>query len=101
MQLTWLNKNIRKNLTKFYQIIVKIDLLFIFFFRNKNEWEKDRRNRLNTTFNLLAERLPQYDPSKPFSKIEILQKTILLIEEIQKKNKELLGGCNTTVLSKY
>ncbi|XP_055708155.1 uncharacterized protein LOC129804649 [Phlebotomus papatasi] len=66
--------------------------------RNK-EWEKDRRDRLNKTFDNLAKKLPQYDPSSPFSKIEILQKTITFIEELQTKQKDLLQSeCDKVLL---
>ncbi|XP_059621595.1 uncharacterized protein LOC132265113 [Phlebotomus argentipes] len=66
--------------------------------RNK-EWEKDRRDRLNKTFDSLARKLPQYDPSSPFSKIEILQRTISFIEELQKKQKDLLlSECDKVLL---
>uniref|UniRef100_A0A1B0CA58 BHLH domain-containing protein n=1 Tax=Lutzomyia longipalpis TaxID=7200 RepID=A0A1B0CA58_LUTLO len=66
--------------------------------RNR-EWEKDRRDRLNKTFDSLAKKLPQYDPSSPFSKIEILQKTIAFIEELQEKQNELmLSACDKVLL---
>lgn len=36
--------------------------------------------------------LPEYNPSKPFSKVEILQRSILLLENLQNKNKDLVSG---------
>lgn len=55
--------------------------------RNK-EWEKERRDRLNKTFNELAELLPQHNPSAPApSKIEILQNSIKLILELLERLK--------------
>ncbi|GLH08726.1 Uncharacterized protein GBIM_13913 [Gryllus bimaculatus] len=56
------------------------------------EWERDRRERLNETFNLLSTLLPSYDPSITRSKIEILQKAVAYISDLQKENKELVKG---------
>lgn len=77
---------------------------FEYCFRKPQEksksWEKLRRERLNKTFDILAALLPQYDTSKPFSKIEILQRSIVLIEDLQKEKKDLLAGNNKELLSK-
>lgn len=73
--------------------------MFNEFIRKNKEWEKDRRNRLNTAFETLAKLLPKYDPSAPFSKIEILQRSILYVEELQKKYKEILAGNDKILFS--
>ncbi|GAB0088107.1 hypothetical protein DMENIID0001_024870 [Sergentomyia squamirostris] len=66
--------------------------------RNK-EWEKDRRDRLNKTFDNLAKKLPSFCETSPFSKIEILQKAIVFIESLQKKQNELLQSkCHKVLL---
>lgn len=57
--------------------------------RRNKAWEKDRRDRLNQTFNDLAKLLPDHDPKSPFSKIEILQKSVALIDELNRKLKAL------------
>lgn len=57
--------------------------LFNFPCRKNRTWEKDRRERLNHTFERLAKLLPDYEPKVTFSKIEILQKTIDYIEKLR------------------
>ncbi|KAJ6645242.1 hypothetical protein Bhyg_00446 [Pseudolycoriella hygida] len=59
---------------------------------NNRAWEKERRDRLNKSFDILAKFLPNYEDSVPFSKIEIIQKSILLIKELQLKLKEALAS---------
>lgn len=45
--------------------------------------------------------LPQYEPSSPFSKIEILQKAIAYIEELKAKLKEFLADKDQSLLEKF
>lgn len=56
---------------------------------------------MNKSFDILAKFLPNYDDTVPFSKIEIIQKSILLIKELQQKLKELLAENHKDILSKY
>ncbi|XP_055325067.1 mucin-3A-like [Sitodiplosis mosellana] len=60
-------------------------------------WEKDRRDRLNTTFEKLAKLLPEYRPKVTFSKIEILHKTIVYIEDLRKKLRDVLSTQNESI----
>lgn len=53
-------------------------------------WEKERRDRLNQTFDSLAKLLPDYEPATQLSKIEILQRTIEHVEKLQDKIKAYL-----------
>lgn len=69
--------------------------------RQNRTWEKDRRDRLNITFEKLAQLLPEYRPKVNFSKIEILHKTIVYIEDLRKNVKELLSTQNPSILSKF
>ncbi|XP_037048351.1 uncharacterized protein LOC119082808 isoform X2 [Bradysia coprophila] len=66
---------------------------------NNRAWEKERRDRLNKSFDILAKFLPNYDDAAPFSKIEIIQKSILLIKDLQHKLKELLAGSHKDILN--
>lgn len=79
-------------------LIIKIWLLYS---KNK-EWEKERRDRLNKSFDQLAALLPDYDPANAFSKIEIIQKSITLIKDLEVKIKKLLDAdnCENVALSK-
>lgn len=65
-------------------------------------WEKDRRDRLNKAFNNLAKLLPQYTETQKnaLSKIEILQKSILFVEDLQRQIKELIINNNNAVIRK-
>ncbi|GLV38305.1 hypothetical protein CBL_05235 [Carabus blaptoides fortunei] len=56
------------------------------------EWERERRDRLKTCFTALGRLLPCYDPSVVLSKLEILQRAAAYIEELQRKNKDLVLG---------
>lgn len=67
--------------------------------RKNRTWEKERRNRLNNTFDKLAKFLPEYQPKVTFSKIEILQKTIAYVEDLRLKIRELLTGQCPSILS--
>uniref|UniRef100_A0A8D8KCC5 (northern house mosquito) hypothetical protein n=1 Tax=Culex pipiens TaxID=7175 RepID=A0A8D8KCC5_CULPI len=53
-------------------------------------WEKERRDRLNQTFDSLAKLLPDYEATTQLSKIEILQRTIEHVEKLQDKIKAFL-----------
>ncbi|KAJ9582656.1 hypothetical protein L9F63_022995, partial [Diploptera punctata] len=55
-------------------------------------WERDRRERLNASFNNLSTLLPSYDPAGNLSKIEILQKAANYIRELHNEKNELLAG---------
>lgn len=55
------------------------------FCRKNRTWERDRRERLNNTFERLAKLLPDYEAKVTLSKIDILQKTIAYIEELKVK----------------
>ncbi|PNF16483.1 hypothetical protein B7P43_G07793 [Cryptotermes secundus] len=55
-------------------------------------WERDRRERLNVSFNNLSALLPNYDPAATLSKVEILQKAANYIHELQQENHNLLHG---------
>ncbi|KFB49676.1 hypothetical protein ZHAS_00017926 [Anopheles sinensis] len=57
-------------------------------------WEKERRERLNKTFEDLHRLLPDHDPSSTLTKVEILQRAIELIGKLQKKIKDLMQECN-------
>ncbi|XP_031620562.1 putative uncharacterized protein DDB_G0282133 [Contarinia nasturtii] len=61
-------------------------------------WEKDRRDRLNNTFEKLAKLLPEYRPKVTFSKIEILHKTIVYIEDLRRKLRDVLSTQNASIL---
>lgn len=75
-------------------------LISCFRCRKNRTWEKDRRDRLNNTFDKLARLLPEYQPKVTFSKIEILQKTIVYVEDLRLKIRELLAGEYTSILGK-
>lgn len=65
-------------------------IIYELYFSSRNKaWEKDRRDRLNQTFDDLAKLLPKHDPKARLSKIEILQKAIVLIEDLDRKLKAL------------
>lgn len=68
-------------------------------YRQNRAWEKDRRDRLNNTFDKLAELLPEYRPKVNFSKIEILHKSIVYIEDLRKKLRDALSTQNASILS--
>ncbi|XP_058832227.1 mucin-5AC-like [Topomyia yanbarensis] len=53
-------------------------------------WEKERRDRLNQTFDGLSKLLPDYEPATQLSKIEILQRAIEYVEKLQNKIKASL-----------
>uniref|UniRef100_A0A182FW55 Uncharacterized protein n=1 Tax=Anopheles albimanus TaxID=7167 RepID=A0A182FW55_ANOAL len=57
-------------------------------------WEKERRERLNKSFEDLQRLLPDHDPNATLTKIEILQKAIELIGKLQKKIKDLIDECH-------
>uniref|UniRef100_A0A182RGI6 BHLH domain-containing protein n=1 Tax=Anopheles funestus TaxID=62324 RepID=A0A182RGI6_ANOFN len=57
-------------------------------------WEKERRERLNKTFDDLQRLLPDHEPASALSKVEILQRAIELISKLQKKIKVLIEECN-------
>uniref|UniRef100_A0A182JF35 Uncharacterized protein n=1 Tax=Anopheles atroparvus TaxID=41427 RepID=A0A182JF35_ANOAO len=57
-------------------------------------WEKERRERLNKTFEDLHRLLPDHEPSSALTKVEILQQTIEFIGKLQKKIKDLMRECN-------
>ncbi|XP_053681264.1 uncharacterized protein LOC128732122 [Anopheles nili] len=57
-------------------------------------WEKERRERLNKTFEDLQRLLPDNEPTSTLSKVEILQRAIELIGKLQKKIKDLVEVCN-------
>lgn len=83
------------------EIRMSIDFNFIHEnnYRLNRAWEKERRDRLNVTFDKLAKLLPEYQPKINFSKIEILQKSIIYIEDLRTKLKELLSTENSSILS--
>ncbi|KAF5271860.1 hypothetical protein FQA39_LY08000 [Lamprigera yunnana] len=54
------------------------------------EWEKIRRDKLNTGFSCLSKLLPNHDPSLTWSKLYILQRASQYIEELQVKLKNVL-----------
>uniref|UniRef100_A0A182NPD1 BHLH domain-containing protein n=1 Tax=Anopheles dirus TaxID=7168 RepID=A0A182NPD1_9DIPT len=56
-------------------------------------WEKERRERLNKTFEDLQHLLPDHEPASTLSKVEILQRAIELIGKLQKKIKNLVEEC--------
>ncbi|KAK4876475.1 hypothetical protein RN001_012897 [Aquatica leii] len=62
------------------------------------EWEKIRRDKLNSSFTVLSKLLPNHDPSLNWSKLDILQKASQYIEELQVKLKNVLTteGVNKT-----
>ncbi|CAD7089002.1 unnamed protein product [Hermetia illucens] len=64
-------------------------------------WEKDRRDRLNRTFEDLAKLLPQYDPTVTWSKNEIIQKSIAYIKELHEKHEKMLETHDPKALSDY
>lgn len=64
-------------------------------------WEKDRRDRLNKTFDELAKLLPKFDKSVVWSKIEIIQKAITFIEELQKRLEDYLIAKDPELLKEY
>ncbi|XP_019544286.3 uncharacterized protein LOC109414898 [Aedes albopictus] len=53
-------------------------------------WEKERRDRLNQTFDSLCKLLPEYEPATQLSKIEILQRAVEYVEKLQNKIKAFL-----------
>lgn len=67
--------------------------------RRNRTWEKDRRDRLNLTFEQLAQLLPEYRPKLNLSKIEILQKSIDYVQALRGKLKDLLATQNGSMLS--
>lgn len=48
-------------------------------------YEKERRDRLNQTIEELAKLLPTYDPSVPWSKVEVLRKSIEYVKETKER----------------
>ncbi|XP_066996242.2 serine-rich adhesin for platelets [Anabrus simplex] len=65
------------------------------------EWERERRQRLNTCFKHLGTLLPNYDPSVTASKIDVLQKAAAYIQDLEKGNKELVKGGNNKCYCEY
>ncbi|XP_065087173.1 mucin-4-like [Ochlerotatus camptorhynchus] len=63
-------------------------------------WEKERRDRLNQTFDSLSKLLPEYEPATQLSKIEVLQRTIEYVEKLQDKIKAFLEE-RDTLLKKH
>ncbi|XP_041784262.1 mucin-19-like [Anopheles merus] len=57
-------------------------------------WEKERRERLNKTFDDLQRLLPEHEPASTLSKVEILQRAIEHINKLQKKIKTLVEECH-------
>uniref|UniRef100_A0A182K557 BHLH domain-containing protein n=1 Tax=Anopheles christyi TaxID=43041 RepID=A0A182K557_9DIPT len=57
-------------------------------------WEKERRERLNKTFDDLQRLLPEHEPASTLSKVEILQRAIEHINKLQKKIKVLVEESN-------
>uniref|UniRef100_A0A182P1R0 BHLH domain-containing protein n=1 Tax=Anopheles epiroticus TaxID=199890 RepID=A0A182P1R0_9DIPT len=57
-------------------------------------WEKERRERLNKTFEDLQRLLPDHEPASTLSKVEILQRAIEHINKLQKKIKMLVEECS-------
>ncbi|XP_055903744.1 mucin-4-like [Eupeodes corollae] len=64
-------------------------------------WEKDRRDRLNKTFDELAKLLPKFDPSVVWSKIEIIQKAIAFIGDLHKRLEDYLTAKDPELLKEY
>ncbi|XP_071446344.1 serine-rich adhesin for platelets-like [Hetaerina americana] len=59
------------------------------------EWERERRERLNVSFNDLGSLLPNHDPAISTSKVDILQKSAAYIRDLKKENSDLLlSGAN-------
>uniref|UniRef100_A0A182R151 BHLH domain-containing protein n=1 Tax=Anopheles farauti TaxID=69004 RepID=A0A182R151_9DIPT len=52
-------------------------------------WEKERRERLNKTFEDLQRLLPDHEPASTLSKVEILQRAIELIEHVKELDQRL------------
>lgn len=55
------------------------------FTRKNRTWEKERRERLNITFDCLAKLLPDYKSKVTFSKIDTLQRAIAHIEDLKQR----------------
>ncbi|XP_056648782.1 putative uncharacterized protein DDB_G0282133 [Diorhabda sublineata] len=51
----------------------------------RNNWEKERRERFNRTFDELAKILPSYNPSVTINRINILKEAITTISEFKKE----------------
>lgn len=64
-------------------------------------WEKDRRDRLNKTFDELAKLLPKFDQSVIWSKIEIIQKAITFITDLNKRLEDYLEAKDPELLKEY
>jgi hypothetical protein len=64
-------------------------------------WERDRRERLNVSFNNLSLLLPNYDPATTLSKVEILQKAANYICDLQQENRNFLNGSSDEFACKY
>lgn len=62
----------------------------MFHVRQNRIWEKERRDRLNQTFDSLSKLLPEYEPATQLSKIEILQRAVEYVEKLQNKIKAFL-----------
>jgi hypothetical protein len=64
------------------------------YFSKSREWERERRERLNNSFNDLSKILPTSDNKAITKKMEILQKATTFIKALQEENAELLesGG---------
>lgn len=55
-------------------------------------WEKDRRDRVSDCFDKLREVLPNYDPSKKVSRIDVLIVAASTIKDLDEKLKNLIGS---------
>ncbi|KAG8222423.1 hypothetical protein J437_LFUL008420 [Ladona fulva] len=64
------------------------------------EWERERRERLNVSFNDLGSLLPNHDPAVVTSKVDILQKSAAYIRDLKKENSDLLLGCANKIQTK-
>ena len=74
---------------------------FICFCRKNKAWEKDRRDRLNKSFDELAKLLPKFDKSIVWSKIEIIQKAIAFIADLHKRLEDYLTAKDPELLSEF
>ena len=63
--------------------------------KRNSEWERNRRDRLNDSFIALSRLLPNFEESKPLSKIETINQATRFIIDLQEQNKRLLMGDET------
>ncbi|XP_055385710.1 probable serine/threonine-protein kinase DDB_G0282963 [Condylostylus longicornis] len=64
-------------------------------------WEKERRDRLNKSFENLAKLLPNYDPSITWTKIEIIQKSIAHIEHLHQRTEKYIAAKDPELLNNH